>query len=122
MRIIYIAIASLGLFLVVFSRQESAHIQRYCAVVAQTKTTAIRMYSDEKLRNHSYMTSPSMESALSDLDSAVELQRGWRIICWIGAIAGIAGLGGLAYQEWRRQRQVTESVHEREPFRVKLGL
>jgi len=122
MRIIYIIVAGLGLFLLVLSWQEIAHIERYCAIVAQVKTTAIRMYSDEKLRNHSYMTSPSMESALSELDGAAGLERSWRFVSWIGAALCISAFASLAYTEWLRRRQLAEDLREREPLRVKLGL
>lgn len=122
MRIIYIIVTSLGLFLLVLSRQEIAQIQRYSAVVAQVKTTAIRMYSDERLTRHNYVTSPSMASVLSELDSAVDLQRSWRIVCWIGAALSISGIGSLAYSEWLRRKAPAEDLHEREPIRVKLGL
>ena len=121
MRIIYIIIAGLGLFLLVLSWQEIARIQRFCAVVAQVKTTAIRMYSDEKLRNHSYMTS-SMESALSELDGAAALERSWRFVSWTGAALSISAFASLAFSEWLRRRQLAEELHEREPLRVKLGL
>jgi hypothetical protein len=47
------------------------------------------MYSDEKLRNRTYMTS-SMESALSELDGAAAFQRSWRFVCWIGAALSIS--------------------------------
>lgn len=122
MRILYIIITSLGLFLLVFSRQEIAQIQRYSAVVAQAKTTAIRMYSDEKLRHHSYVTSPSMESVLSELDGAGDLQRGWRFVSWIAAALSISGIASFAYGEWLRRRPPAEDLHDREPIRVKLGL
>jgi hypothetical protein len=122
MRIVYIIVAGLGLFLLVLSRQEIAQIQRYCAVVAQVKTTATRMYSDEKLRHHSYMTSPSMETVLSELDGAAGLGRSWRFVSWIGAALCISGFASLAYSEWLRRKQPAEELHEREPIRVKLGL
>jgi hypothetical protein len=122
MRIICIIVASLGLFLLVLSRQEIGQIERYCAVVAQVKTTAIRMYHDEKLRNHSYMTSPSMESVLSELDGAAGLERNWKFVSWIGGALCISGIGALGYGEWQRRRQPAEELHEREPIRVKLGL
>ena len=121
MRIVYIIVAGLGLFLLVLSRQEIAHIQRYCAVVAEVKKNAVRMYSDEKLRNHSYMTS-SMESALSELDSASGLERSWRFVSWIGTALCLSACASLAYSEWLRRRQVAEELQDREPLRVKLGL
>lgn len=122
MRIIYITLACLGLFLLLLSRQQIAQVQSYSAATAQVKTTAIRMYSDEKLRNHSYMTSPSMETVLSELDSAHNLQKGWALVSWIGAAVSIAGLASLAYTEWLRRRQPEDDLHAREPIRVKLGL
>lgn len=122
MRIIYITLTCLGLFLLVLSRQQVAQVQSYCAAVTQVKTTAIRMYSDEKLRNHSYMTSPSMETVLSELDSAPNLKKGWGLVSWLGAAVSIAGLISLAYSEWLRRRKPADELHEREPIRVKLGL
>jgi hypothetical protein len=80
------------------------------------------MYSDEKLRHHSYVTSPSMESVLSDLDGAAGLERSWRFVSWIGAALCVSAFASLAYSEWLRRRQITEELHEREPLRVKLGL
>src|SRR6516165_403606 len=119
MRIAYITVTCLGLFLLVLSREELAQVQRYCAAVAQVKTTAIRMYSDEKLRNHSYMSSPTMETVLSELDSAHNLQRGWGVVSWVGAAASNAGMASLAFSEWLRRRQPAEELQERQPIRVK---
>jgi hypothetical protein len=116
-----LAVTCLGLFLVVLSRQEMAQIQRYCAVVAQLKTTAIRMYADERLTHHSYVTSPSMESVLSELDSAAHLERGWRIVSWIGAAVCLSGFAALIYSEWLRRRPPAENPLEAEPLRIKLG-
>ena len=121
MRIIYIILACLGLFLLVLSREEIAQVQRYCAVVAQVKTTVIRFYSDERLTHRTYVTSPSMESVLSELDAAANLQRGWRSVCWIGAGVSILGLAGFVFSEWRRRHPV-EKPSEQEPLRVKLAL
>ena len=121
MRVIYIIVAGLGLFLLVLSWQETARIQRYCGVVAEVKKNAIRMYSDEKLRHHSYMTS-SMESALSELDAAAGLERSWRFVSWIGAGLCLSACASLAYSEWLRRRHLAEELQEREPVRVKLGL
>ena len=122
MRTIYIALTCLGLFLVALSLQEIAQIQRYRALVAQVKTTVTRLYSDERLTHRSYVTSPSMESVLSELDTAIELERSWRIVRWTGAAVGIAGLAGLLCNEWLRRRRSAENPPELPLPRLKVGL
>jgi len=122
MRIILLTVACLGLFLFTLSFEELARIRRYCAVVAQVKTTVIRFYSDERLTHRTYMTSPSMETVLSELDAAANLQRGWRTVYWMGIAMCSSGLAALAFTEWQRRRRPLDELHEREPLRVKLGL
>jgi hypothetical protein len=63
-----------------------------------------------------------MESVLSELDAAANLQRGWRTVYWMGIAMCSSGLAALAFTEWQRRRCPVENHSEREPLRVKFSL
>ena len=98
MRTLHILTILLGLALVVLSCGGLQEVRQYRALVSQVQKTGNETYQHAlRLRpaNISILISPSMESVLSELDSARKLERGWWIAGGIGCAACVLGVAGV---------------------------
>jgi hypothetical protein len=115
MHTLHAIIACLGLGLIVLSCSQINQVQQYQTLVRGVQSTAGDLYQHAlKLRpkNMSILISPSMESVLSELDSAKKLERGWWAACATGAVVFIAGVVGVITDLLRRRsaNQVLEAT------------
>jgi hypothetical protein len=98
MRTLHVLIILLGLALIALSCRGIQEVREYGALVSQVQKTGNELYQHAlRLRpaNMSILISPSMESVLSELDSAKKLERGWWVAGGIGCAACVLGLAGI---------------------------
>jgi hypothetical protein len=98
MRAIHILIISLGLGLIVFSWREIQQVRQYRVLVGQVQSTA-----------SSILISASMDSVLSELDSANKLEKSWWVAGGIGCSVCVLGFAGLVLS-LRRQKAANKSL------------
>jgi hypothetical protein len=106
MRTLHILIILLGLALIALSWREIQEVRQYRILVSQVQSMGNELYHKAlELRpaNMSILISPSMESVLSELDSARKLERGWSVAGGIGCAACVLGLVGVVLS-LRRQK------------------
>ena len=98
MRALNIIVISLGLTLVVLSWWEVEQVRQYWRLVSQVQGTA-----------KSILISASMESVLSELDSAKKLENAWWVAGGIGCFVCVFSFAGLVLS-LRRQKAANSSL------------
>jgi hypothetical protein len=97
-RLLSVIVLISGLMLLVLSLFELRHLREYCREVK-----AAQQLSAEQSRNLAKIATergglflaPSPESVLEGLDNVDSLERGWRIVCGIGAALSAIGATGI---------------------------
>ncbi len=99
MRTIHVIIISLGLGLIAVSWRGIQQVRQYLVLVGEVQGNA-----------HSILISSSLESVLSELDSANKLERSWWVAGGIGcAVCGL-GLAGLVLGRRATEKAANNSL------------
>jgi hypothetical protein len=97
-RLLFAIVFVSGLMLLVLSRLELSQVREYRREVKaahQLSAEQCRKLVKIATQRGGLLLAPSPESVLEGLDSVDRLERGWRIVCGIGAVLSATGVIGI---------------------------